>query len=73
MKTEHAGAKTGGGFWGRRAEAKARSRSARRRAEPRIIAEELDQGVDYEWAFDDYFPDDFCAFCETCKGPCEGV
>ncbi len=30
-KTEHAGAKNGGGFWGRRAEAKSRSKKRRRR------------------------------------------
>ena len=30
-KTEHAGAKNGGGYWGKRAEAKRRSRRLRRK------------------------------------------
>lgn len=33
MKTEHAGAKRGKGFWGRKAEAKKLSRKARRAAD----------------------------------------
>ncbi len=33
MKTEHAGAKNGGGHWGPRAEAKALSNKARREAD----------------------------------------
>jgi len=36
MKTEHAGAKNGGGFWGTRAEAKQASRRRRRAMERRI-------------------------------------
>jgi hypothetical protein len=37
LKTEHAGAKNGGGFWGRREEAKTRSRSARRQQDKAIV------------------------------------
>lgn len=33
MKTEHAGAKNGGGFWGKRAEAKRASRKRRRQTD----------------------------------------
>lgn len=33
MKTEHTGAKNGGGFWGPRAEAKRASKKRRRRAD----------------------------------------
>lgn len=36
-KTEHAGAKNGGGHWGRRAEAKAGSRRRRRELDRRIV------------------------------------
>jgi len=39
MRTEHAGAKNGGGFWGRRAEAKSASRK-RRRANDRALTRE---------------------------------
>lgn len=39
MKTEHAGAKNGGGFWGRRVEAKAVSRKARRRNDKAAVFE----------------------------------
>jgi hypothetical protein len=42
MKTEHAGPKNGGGAWTTRADAKTRSRSLRRRAEPHIVAEQVD-------------------------------
>lgn len=42
-KTEHAGAKNGGGFWGKREEAKASSKSARRIGSKRIIRKELEE------------------------------
>lgn len=41
LKTEHVGAKNGGGFYGRRADAKALSRRKRRRESARIIRREL--------------------------------
>lgn len=37
MRTEHAGAKNRGGFWGHRAEAKSVSRKARRAAERQYL------------------------------------
>lgn len=43
MKTEHNGAKNGGGYWGRRVEAKSLSRK-RRRAQSRRIAREAKRG-----------------------------
>jgi len=36
-KTEHAGAKNGGGHWGRRAEAKVGSRRRRRELDRRVV------------------------------------
>jgi hypothetical protein len=39
VRTEHAGAKNGGGYWGRRAEAKQRSRKLRRAADKRMVRE----------------------------------
>jgi len=39
-KTEHSGAKNGGGFWGTREEAKTLSRKARREIGKKIIREE---------------------------------
>lgn len=39
MRTEHAGAKNGGGFWGPRAEAKRASRKRRRQSE-RVMEKE---------------------------------
>ena len=39
IKTEHAGPKNGGGYWGRRAEAKAVSKRRRRANDKRAIAE----------------------------------
>lgn len=41
MKTEHGGAKNGGGYWGKRAEAKKISRKHRREKEKREIQLEL--------------------------------
>ena len=41
MKTEHAGAKNGGGHWGTRAEAKALSR-VRRRADDKLASSDVD-------------------------------
>lgn len=41
FKTEHAGAKNRGGYWGRRADAKSMSRKVRRRRERREIREAL--------------------------------
>lgn len=41
LKTEHAGAKNGGGYYGKRVEAKAMSRRKRRRDSARIIRREL--------------------------------
>jgi hypothetical protein len=49
LRTEHAGAKNGGGFWGYREEAKELSRSARRRNDREAIdaalaeADEMDE------------------------------
>ena len=40
LKTEHAGAKNGGGHWGTRAEAKSGSKKARRAADKRATKEE---------------------------------
>jgi len=37
IKTEHAGAKNGGGYWGKRAEAKRRSRRLRRKEDRKSI------------------------------------
>ena len=37
IKTEHAGAKNGGGYWGKRAEAKRRSKRLRRKEERKSI------------------------------------
>jgi hypothetical protein len=39
MRTEHAGAKNGGGFFGRRAEAKVASRKRRRAADRQLARE----------------------------------
>ena len=39
-KTEHSGAKNGGGFWGQRAEAKALSKKARREQSKRLLKDE---------------------------------
>ncbi len=36
LKTEHAGAKNGGGYWGTRAEAKRKSNKVRRREDQRV-------------------------------------
>jgi RNA-splicing ligase RtcB len=38
-KTEHAGAKNGGGYWGRRAEAKAHSKVSRRQKDKALVRE----------------------------------
>lgn len=43
MKTEHAGAKNGGGWWGHREEAKALSRVHRRLDDGAAVAEQLDE------------------------------
>jgi hypothetical protein len=37
MKTEHNGAKNGGGYWGKRAQAKRVSRKARRAADRKAV------------------------------------
>jgi len=37
IKTEHSGAKNGGGFWGKRAEAKQISKNLRRAASKEIV------------------------------------
>lgn len=39
VKTEHSGAKNGGGYWGGRADAKRLSRKARRAQDKRICRE----------------------------------
>lgn len=44
IKTEHAGAKNGGGYWGRRLDAKRISRKARRMNDKKIILEEIRNG-----------------------------
>lgn len=41
LKTEHSGAKNGGGHWGYREEAKSLSKSARRRNSKKIIQDEI--------------------------------
>lgn len=41
LKTEHSGAKNGGGHWGDREEAKSLSKSARRRNSKKIIKDEV--------------------------------
>jgi hypothetical protein len=41
IKTEHAGAKNGGGYWGKRAEAKAVCKSLRRRLGKTLVRKEL--------------------------------
>lgn len=41
IKTEHAGAKNGGGFWGKRADAKAVTRRLRRRNSAKLIRSEM--------------------------------
>jgi hypothetical protein len=41
LKTEHSGAKNGGGHWGTREEAKTLSKNARRSKSKKIIKEEL--------------------------------
>ena len=41
LKTEHAGAKNGGGYWGRRAEAKAVSNVVRRHSDNAAVDEGL--------------------------------
>jgi len=50
IRTEHCGAKRGKGYWGRKAEAKAASKRARRcgdsRAASGITVDELDQKFD---------------------------
>jgi hypothetical protein len=47
IKTEHAGAKNGGGHWGSREEAKELSKVARRHADAAAIAEQDD---DTDWS-----------------------
>lgn len=47
-RTEHAGAKNGGGFWGTRAEAKESSKTLRRINGRRQIHEELVHGECHE-------------------------
>jgi hypothetical protein len=42
IKTEHAGAKNGGGYWGKRAEAKRRSRRLRRKEDRKSARREID-------------------------------
>jgi hypothetical protein len=41
IKTEHAGAKNGGGYWGERVEAKKVSKRKRRENDKRAVREEL--------------------------------
>lgn len=40
LKTEHAGAKNGGGYWGHRNDAKRFSRKARRRREREMLRDQ---------------------------------
>jgi hypothetical protein len=42
-KTEHAGAKNGGGYWGKRAEAKRRCRRLRRKEDRKSIRRGIDE------------------------------
>jgi hypothetical protein len=37
LKTEHAGAKNGGGYWGKRVDAKTKSKKLRRRRDDEVI------------------------------------
>ena len=46
-RTEHAGAKNGGGYWGPRADAKKESKKARRRAACGCIRDELGSGFKF--------------------------
>jgi hypothetical protein len=40
MKTEHSGAKNGGGHWGKRAEAKKKSKKQRREGDKKTVTDE---------------------------------
>lgn len=42
-KTEHNGAKNGGGYWGRRVEAKEMSKRKRRQKDKELISEALEE------------------------------
>ena len=42
LKTEHAGAKNGGGYWGKRDEAKLVSRKLRRQRDRKVVATEVE-------------------------------
>ena len=54
MKTEHNGAKNGGGYWGTRREAKAGAKKLRRRESKRVICADIlslqGPGVGSEWS-----------------------
>jgi len=49
VKTEHNGAKNGGGFWGKRAEAKRISNKIRRAAEKRIVMLASEPSLMKDW------------------------
>lgn len=47
IRTEHAGAKNGHGYWGRRVEAKELSQKERRRVDNRLVESEI-RALDFE-------------------------
>jgi hypothetical protein len=49
VKTEHKGAKNGGGYWGKRAEAKRISNKIRRAAEKRIVMLASESSLMKDW------------------------
>lgn len=51
-RTEHAGAKNGGGYWGKRAEAKRRCRRLRRKEDRNKLLEQLEDLVLGEMALE---------------------
>ena len=49
IKTEHNGAKNGGGFWGKRAEAKRISNKIRRADEKKILTLTSESSLEKDW------------------------
>jgi len=49
VKTEHNGAKNGGGYWGKRAEAKRISNKIRRVEEKRIVTLASESSLEKDW------------------------
>lgn len=71
IKTEHAGPKNGGGWWGSRAEAKDLSRLLRRRNDKALIEQEVIEmcSRDDDPTQHDRFDPDGIEFCPGCDGP----